>query len=120
MAQYTYNATDTHLYAGGTDPQGNQLHTTYDRTRLQTVTLHPYSDPSGSDPTKSYKTSYNYATTPVTVNYPDGTTASGLTTTVTNPDNTAVTQVYDSYGMLLSSTDPLSNTPSTSTMPITT
>ena len=112
MAQYTYNATDTHLYAGGTDPQGNQLPTTtYDSNgRLQTVTLHPYSDPSGSDPTKSYKTSYNYATTPVTVNYPDGTTASGLTTTVTNPDNTAVTQVYDSYGMLLSSTDPLSNT----------
>jgi YD repeat-containing protein len=28
MAQYTYNATDTHLYAGGTDPQGNQIPTT--------------------------------------------------------------------------------------------
>jgi RHS repeat-associated protein len=112
VAQYTYNATDTHLYASGTDPRGNQLPTTtYDSNgRLQTVTLHPYSDPTGNDPTKSYKTSYSYATTPVTVSYPDGTTASGLTTTVTNPDNTTVTQVYDSYGMLLSSTDPLGNT----------
>ena len=95
--------------AGGTDPRNNPLPTTtYTNGRLQDVTLHP-------DALHSYKTSYSYATSPVTVNYPDGTTASGLTTTVTNPADATgyvgtTTQVYDTYGKLLSSTDPSSNT----------
>ena len=90
-AQYTYNT--THLYTGGTDPRGNALpSTTYDSSgRLQTVT-------DALRQTTSY--AYNLTTN---------------TTTVTNPPDAngnigTATMAYDSYGMLLSSTDPLGHT----------
>ena len=76
--------------------------------RLQSVTVKP-------DGTHSYTTSYEYGTTPITVTYPDGTTASGLETTITNPaDANGVvgrTRVlYDSYGKVIRSIDPLGHT----------
>jgi RHS repeat-associated protein len=104
VAQYNYDP--THLYTGGTDPRGFPLpSTTYDTSgRLQSVTL-------TADGATTYKTSYAYDTAdPVTVTYPDSSTAAGYTTTITNPDLSTTTQIYDSYGMLLSSTDPLSHT----------
>ena len=63
----------------------------------------------------TYTTSYAYGATPVAVTYPDGTAESGLATTITNPPDASggpgtVTQVYDSYGSLISSTDPLNHT----------
>jgi len=108
-AQYTYDP--THLYTGGIDERGNPMSSaTYDSSgRLQTVIRHP-------DSATTYQTSYNYDTTDqVPVNYPDGTTAMGYTTTTTNPADAngnvgRVTQVYDSYGELISSTDPLNHT----------
>jgi RHS repeat-associated protein len=108
-AQYTYDP--THLYTGGTDERGNPMATaTYDASgRLQSAVFH-------ADPATSYQTSYSYETTnPVTVSYPDGTTATGFTTTTTNPADAngnvgAITRIYDSYGDLISSTDPLNHT----------
>ena len=90
-AQYTYNT--AHLYTGGTDPRGNALpSTTYDTSgRLQTVT-------DALAQTTSY--AYNVAGNTTTTTYPPD--ANGNTGTAT--------MVYDSYGMLLSSTDPLGNT----------
>ena len=90
-AQYTYNT--THLYTGGTDPRGNALpSTTYDSSgRLQTAT-------NALAQTTSY--AYNVAGNTTTTTYPPD--ANGNTGTAT--------MVYDSYGMLLSSTDPLGNT----------
>jgi RHS repeat-associated protein len=90
-AQYTYNT--THLYTGGTDPRGNALpSTTYDSSgRLQTVT-------DALSQTTSY--AYNVAGNTTTTTYPPD--ANGNTGTAT--------MVYDSYGMLLTSTDPLGNT----------
>jgi RHS repeat-associated protein len=104
VAQYNYDP--THLYTGGTDPRGFPLpSTTYDTSgRLQSVTL-------TADGSTTYKTSYAYDTAdPVTVTYPDSSTAAGYTTTITNPDLSVTTQIYDSYGMLLSTTDPLTHT----------
>src|SRR5262249_11693835 len=103
-ATYTYDT--THLYAGGTDPRGNPFPTTtYDPSgRLQSIALKP-------DGTTTYTTSYAYnTTTPVTVTYPDNTTATGFTTTMTYPDNTTSVLVYDTYGKLIRSTDPLNHT----------
>jgi RHS repeat-associated protein len=103
-AQYTYDA--THLYKGGTDSRNNPLPVTayYPDGRLKSVTVHP-------DPATSYTTSYVYdTTTPVTVTYPGNTTATGFRTTITNPDSTTTSMVYDAYGKLLSSTDGLNHT----------
>jgi RHS repeat-associated protein len=103
-ARYTYDT--THLYTGGTDPRGYPFPTTtYDTSgRLQSVALKP-------DGTTTYTTSYAYnTTTPVTVTYPDNTTANGFTTTVTYPDSTTSVMVYDAYGKLISSTDALNHT----------
>jgi YD repeat-containing protein len=101
VAHYTYDP--THFYTGGTDPRNKPLPTTtYDaQNRLQTVTNH-------ADAATSYQTSYGYDTVnPVTVIYPDNTSATGFATTITNPDNSTTTLVYDSYGKLLRSADPL-------------
>ena len=103
-AQYTYDP--THLYTGGTDPRGNALPSTtyYPDGKLQSVTVQP-------DPTTSYTTSYQYdTTTPAAITYPDNTTATGFKTTITYPDQGKATLVYDLYGMLISSTDPLHHT----------
>ncbi|MGA2435891.1 MAG: Ig-like domain-containing protein, partial [Bryobacteraceae bacterium] len=83
----------THLYKGGTDPRGNPLPAmTYDAdNRLQSVT-----DALGN--TVSY--AYDLTTNTTTTTYPPD--ASGNVGTAT--------QVYDNYGMLLTSTDPLGNT----------
>ena len=100
--QYKYDPTFAHLYAGGTDTKGNALpSTTYypdgdpNAGKLQSVTVAP-------DGTHSYTTSYAYdlTTNTTTTTYPAD--ASGNVGTAT--------QVYDSYGMLLSSTDPNGNT----------
>ncbi len=90
-AQYTYNT--AHLYTGGTDPRGNALpSTTYDSSgRLQTVT-------DALSQTTSY--AYNVPGNTTTMTYPPD--ATGNTGTAT--------MLYDSYGMLLTSTDPLGNT----------
>jgi RHS repeat-associated protein len=98
---YTYGA--NHLYTGGTDARCNVLPTTayYSATdtdpngnslngRLQSVT-----DALGE--TTSY--AYNLATNTTTVTYPAD----------ANGNIGTATMVYDSYGMLLSSTDPLGN-----------
>ena len=87
-ASYTYDG--THLYTSGTDPRHNRLpSTTYDSSgRLQTVT-----DAAGQ--TTSY--AYDLDT---------------HTTAITYPDAGKATLVYDSYGKLLSSTDPLHHTTS--------
>lgn len=99
---YTY-AEGTHLYSGGTDFRSNTLPTTayYGAAdtdpnglplngRLQSVT-----DALGE--TTSY--AYDLSTNTTTITYPpDGTGAVGH-----------ATMVYDSYGMLLNSTDPLGN-----------
>jgi RHS repeat-associated protein len=84
---YTYDA--NHLYTGGTDGRCNPLPTSnyYPDGRLQSVTVSPGNEAA------SYTTGYAYD---LTTN----------TTTVTNPDGNHQTLVYDSYGMLLSSTDP--------------
>jgi RHS repeat-associated protein len=102
-AQYTYDA--THLYTGGTDPRGNALPSTtyFTDGKLKSTTVKP-------DAQTSYVTSYAYGTTPVTITYADNSTASGLATAITNPDNTTTTVVYDSYGKIISSTDPLLHT----------
>jgi RHS repeat-associated protein len=94
---YIYNA--NHFYLSGTDTRGNPLPVTtyYTATnadpnglplsgRLQSVT-------DAFNNTTSY--AYNLSTN---------------TTTVTYPDSGTATMVYDSYGDLLSSTDPLGNT----------
>jgi RHS repeat-associated protein len=85
-AQYTYDL--THLYTGGTDPRGKALpSTTYDTAgRLQTVT-----------DAKNQTTSYAY-------------TVATNTTAITYPDMGTATLVYDAYGKLLTSTDPLGHT----------
>ena len=87
-AQYTYDSTN--LYTGGTDSRGNPLPvTSYDTSgRLQTVTN-----------ALNQTTSYAYDLT-------------GQTTTVTYPPDAngnvgTATMVYDGYGDLLTSTDPL-------------
>jgi YD repeat-containing protein len=99
-ASFTYDL--THLYLSGTDWRGNPLPTTtYDTSgRLQSVTLHPCAAlPCSSDPVTSYTTSYAYslATNTTTITYP--------------PDDNGqvgtATMVYDAYGKLLSSKDPL-------------
>jgi len=88
---YTYDG--NHRYTGGTDGRCNPLPTSnyYPDGRLQSVTLSPG---NGAAP---ITTSYAYD---LTTN----------TTTVTNTDNSHQTLVYDNYGMLLSSTDPLQHT----------
>jgi RHS repeat-associated protein len=103
-ASYTYDP--THLYTGGTDPRGNPFPaTTYDTAgRLQSVAVKP-------DAGTTYTTSYVYDTiTPVTVTYPDASTATGFKTTVTYPDASTSVMVYDQYGKLISSTDGLQHT----------
>jgi RHS repeat-associated protein len=105
---YTYDP--THLYTGGTDTRNNPLPTTqYDAFgRLQSVTL-------VADSQTSYTTGYKYDTAdPVTVPYADGTSGTGFATTITYPADATgyvgtATMVYDSYGKLLSSTDPNGN-----------
>ena len=93
-AQYAYDT--THLYTGGTDPRGNPLPiTTYDTDgRLQTVTQ-SVTDAKGQK--TSQKTSYVYDTV-------------ALSTQITYPDLGTATLVYDAYGSLLTSTDPLGHT----------
>ena len=99
---YTYDA--NHLYLSGTDARGNPLpastyYTANDTDpnglplngRLQSVT-----DALGE--TTSY--AYNLVTNSTTVTYPPD--ASGHVGTAT--------MIYDAYGMLLSSTDPLGHT----------
>jgi RHS repeat-associated protein len=99
---YTYDT--NHLYLSGTDARSNPLPVTtyYSATdtdpnglplngRLQSV-----SDALGE--TTSY--AYNLATNTTTITYPPD--AGGNVSTAT--------LVYDAYGMLLSSTDPLNNT----------
>jgi RHS repeat-associated protein len=94
---YTYDA--NHLYLSGTDARSNPLPTTayFGPTdtdpnglplngRLQSVT-------DAFNNTTSY--AYNLATN---------------TTTITYPDHGTATMVYDNYGMLLNSTDPLNHT----------
>jgi RHS repeat-associated protein len=94
---YTYDA--NHLYLSGTDARSNPLpvasyFTTSDtdpnglplKGRLQNVT-------DAFNNTTSY--AYNLATN---------------TTTITYPDQGTATMVYDNYGMLLNSTDPLNHT----------
>ena len=105
---YTYNA--NHYYLSGTDGRCNPLPVTayYDSTndggnasldgRLLSVT-------DSSNNTTSY--AYNLSTTSiingVSVPY------TGVTT-ITYPDNGTAIMIYDSYGDLLSSEDPLGNT----------
>ena len=87
-AQYTYNT--AHLYTGGTDERDNAMATTtYDSSgRLQTVT-------DALQNTIGY--AYNLNTNTTTVTYPPD--ANGAVGTAT--------MVYDSYGDVLTSTDPL-------------
>jgi YD repeat-containing protein len=89
VAQYIYRA--DHLYTAGTDPRSNPLpSTTYDSSgRLQSTTL---TMTDAVNPPATYTTSYSY-------------NLSTNTTTITYPDNSQAVMSYDSYGMLLSSTD---------------
>ena len=99
---YTYDA--NHLYLSGTDARSNPLPTTAYYTAADTDPnglplngrLQSVSDALGE--TTSY--AYNLETNTTTVTYPPD--ASGNVGTAT--------MVYDSYGMLLSSTDPLGHT----------
>ncbi|MGD0733384.1 MAG: DUF2341 domain-containing protein [Terracidiphilus sp.] len=99
---YTYDA--SHLYLSGTDFRNNPLPVTTYYTATDTDPnglplngrLQSVSDALGQ--TTSY--AYNLATNTTTVTYPPD--ASGNAGTAT--------MVYDAYGMLLSSTDPLGNT----------
>jgi RHS repeat-associated protein len=90
-SQYTYDP--HHLYLSGTDFRGNKLPTsTYDTNgRLQTVT-------DGLGETTSY--AYNLATNTTVVTYPPD----------ANGNVGTAAMVYDNYGLLLSSTDPLGHT----------
>ena len=90
-ASYTYDP--THNYTGGTDPRGNSLPSTiyYPSGRLLSV-----SDALGETTSYAYDLTNNITTI---TNPPD---ANGQVGTVVN--------TYDSYGMLLTSTDPLNNT----------
>ena len=93
----TYTYDPTHRLTGGTDARGNPIPTTsYDANgRLSSVT-----DALGN--TRSY--SYN-------LNAPNNTTTTTITYPPDGSGNVGTAQmVYDSYGMLLSSTDPLGNT----------
>ncbi|SPF46817.1 hypothetical protein SBA4_3570016 [Candidatus Sulfopaludibacter sp. SbA4] len=96
--KYSYSATDVHLYTGGTDPKGNPLPTAqYDTAgRLQSVTLNP-------DPVTSYITSYTY-------DVPNRTTAIAYPPDANGQVGQPARLVYDVYGMLLTSTDPLNHT----------
>ncbi len=87
-AHYTYDSTN--LYTGGTDSRGTPLPvTTYDANgRLQMVT-----DALGETTTYTY----NVPAQSTTVTYPPD----------ANGNVGTATMVYDSYGDLLSSTDPL-------------
>jgi RHS repeat-associated protein len=88
---YTYDS--NHLYLSGTDGRCNLLPVAqyYPDGRLQSV-----SDALGE--TTSY--AYNLATYTTTITYPPD----------ANQNVGTATMVYDSYGMLLSSTNPLGNT----------
>src|SRR5262249_23319402 len=90
-ATYTYDT--THLYTGGKDPRNNALPSTvYDTSgRLQSVT-----DALGQKTSYAYDLSLNKKK----ITYPPD--ANGNV-------GTSVMR-YDSYGMLLTSTDPLGNT----------
>ena len=88
---YTYDP--THNYTGGTDPRGNALPSTayYPSGRALSV-----SDALGETTSYAYDLTNNI-------------------TTITNPPDAngqvgTVTRTFDSYGMLLTSTDPLNNT----------
>jgi YD repeat-containing protein len=94
---YTYDA--NHLYLSGTDARSNPLPTSSYFTSADT-------DPSGlplNGRLKSVTDAFNNTTSYA---YNIATT----TTTITYPDQGTATMVYDNYGMLLSSTDPLNHT----------
>ena len=94
---YTYDA--NHLYLSGTDARSNPLPTSSYFTSADT-------DPSGlplNGRLKSVTDAFNN-TTSYAYNLATN------TTTITYPDQGTATMVYDSYGMLLSSTDPLNHT----------
>ena len=88
---YTYDT--NHLYIGGTDARGNVLPSTqyYPDGRLQSVT-------DALNETTSY--AYDLTTNTTTIAYPPDASGSSGTARM----------VYDNYGMLLSSTDPLGHT----------
>jgi YD repeat-containing protein len=103
---YTYDS--NHLYLSGTDFRGNSLPTSTYYTsadadpnglplngRLKSVTVVPT---SGTSYTTSY--AYNLATNTTATTYPQD----------ANGNVGTATMVYDSYGMLLTSTDPNSLT----------
>jgi YD repeat-containing protein len=94
---YTYDA--NHLYLSGTDARSNPLPTTSYFTSADT-------DPNGlplNNRLKSVTDSFSNTTS-----YAYNLTTN--TTTITYPDHGTATMVYDNYGMLLSSTDPLGHT----------
>ncbi|MGD0548718.1 MAG: DUF6531 domain-containing protein [Terracidiphilus sp.] len=119
-SQYTYHTElafpNNHLYEGGTDGRCNPLPVT------------AYYNPNDTDPngnplngrlksvTDAYNNTTSYAynlSTTSTINGKDVPNTS--VTTITYPDSTPskpdiATMIYDSYGMLLSSQDPLGNT----------
>jgi YD repeat-containing protein len=90
-AAYTYDS--THLYTGGTDPRNNPLPSTtyYTDGRLKTIT-------DAASKTTTY--AYDVATRTTTITYPPD--ANGQVGTAR--------LVYDAYGKLLTSTDPLNHT----------
>jgi YD repeat-containing protein len=87
VAHYNYDPTDLHLYNGGQDARGIALPATaYTDGRLTSVT-----------DAMAQITRYAYDTT-------------AHSTTITYPDLTTATLVYDAYGMLLTTTDALLQT----------
>jgi RHS repeat-associated protein len=92
---YTYDP--THRLTGGTDARGNPIPTTsYDANgRLSSVT-----DALGNTTSYAYSTNSQNNTSTTTITYPAD----------ANGNVGTAQMVYDSYGMLLSSTNPLGNT----------
>jgi RHS repeat-associated protein len=93
----TYTYDPTHRLTGGTDARGNPIPTSaYDTSgRLSSVT-----DALGETTSYAYSTNSQNNTSTTTITYPPD----------ANGNIGTAQMVYDSYGMLLSSTDPLGNT----------
>lgn len=96
--RYTYTYDTAHRLTGGTDPDGNPLPTTlYDAGgRLQSVS-ETVLDYLGNATTYTTSYAYNLTNNSTTITYPAD----------ANGNVGTATMVFDSYGMLLSTTDPL-------------